>query len=207
MTTSRKIAIAALVVAIAVLVWDKARPTGSVTQPAAAQARSAATPAAQPTDPAPPQDNLLADLEKLNLDAWLARPQTQAQHHDNNQPSTTIPNNVLNGLLSNIIGPNLSDASPDLSGLPRDLFVASPTFLVAIGQHQPDALETELPPQPPTLPLLSAILVGPDYRCALLDDCLVFTGQNIGPWELTLIAPDHVQIQAAGHHATLTLDP
>ena len=43
MTTSRKIAIAALLVAIGVLVWDKTRPDGSITQPASAQAHNATT--------------------------------------------------------------------------------------------------------------------------------------------------------------------
>jgi|GEM_PF-2311190 len=222
MTTSRKIAIAALLVAIGVLVWDKTRPDGSITQPASAQAHNATTnklataPPPGPTndsdtlstpDVPPADDSLLASLEKIDFDAWLYpapdTPQPLRLQDLALQPSA----NPLAACLKALIGPVCPPQNQPLDSLPRDLFTASPTFLSTIEEKVPVSQSSQQPDLPATLPVLSGILIGQDYRCALLDGRLVFLGKIIGPWELVNVQPDKIELLCRSTSTSIILKP
>jgi len=85
----------------------------------------------------------------------------------------------------------------------RDLFVESQEFLAALSRHDEEDPRQKLIDLAGQLQL-SGILIDSRYRCALINDQVLFVGDYIGPYRLQAVYPDSVCLQVKDEQITLS---
>lgn len=198
MTKSRVIYILALCMALLALIWDKTAHRSLLSRLPSAQAQ-AELPRDRGVAPAP----LGSDGAKTNV----------VTSTSSGPPVRTTPLTPHAATLTDRPAlPNvfrvLNDFSTKTSGAPkiRNLFIASQNFQAALRQsplldspeEQQDQLKYKLQ--------LSGIIIGSKFRGALIDEMVVFPGDNIGPFRLQEIYADRVILQTSSERLTLSLE-
>ena len=184
--------------ALAVLIWDKTANQGSLTGPTSVQA----TPDSFSSHAGPDNPQNKGITPALGTSSQ----NPPVPHKNLPLPDQTVsePGNrkILQKLIDKMNG--LSTPS-DKQTVTRDLFVASDKFKEALG---PDPTDNDQQKQSEyVLSLqLSGILISSNLSCALIDEQVVFPGDNIGPFLLKHIAFELVVLEAEGKLITLYLD-
>ena len=197
MTKSRMIYIGVLLVALAVLFWDKTSRPQSVVNPKPAQAYY--TPSVQPKNPdVTAKTDTVKNTINLNHNTKPnnpTSPQTKEQESISRNPSTQ---NFLQTFFAG------ERKKIEQQGT-RNLFIASEGFSSLIQEaSQQDTNETKIFEAAKKLQL-SGILLGCHNRCALINSEVTFIGQNIGPFEVVEIFPDSVILQIDSERIILSL--
>ncbi|KPK78246.1 MAG: hypothetical protein AMJ79_00095 [Phycisphaerae bacterium SM23_30] len=204
MTKSRKIYVGILITAISALIFDKAVLRPSVSEPQTTLAR----PAQSPT----PDTNVAPPVEKP-LDQQFPFPVSPVLSATTSLSAETTSGTANNSTLSlkeavhkvlHAIGSGL--APPEVPHETRDLFAASDEFLSALRNNSPLQDDQKAPPIPTMTLHLTGILIGPENRCAVINNEVLFCGQNIGPYQVLEIYPDQVILAIQSERITLFLD-
>lgn len=185
MTKLRKTYIAVLIVAMIALAWDKSTNSNSLTQPQLSQAQTQS------------RHNVPV------VSAFAQPPQTL------NPPATARPISPLDSLCQKIQSTLPSSTTPETAtGHDRDIFVASEQLLRAMDvPQQTDAAEEKTIPAEQMAPLnLSAIVFAPPQSYTIINEQILKSGQNIGPYHLTEIKSDAVVLQVGSEQITLNYD-
>lgn len=163
MTTSRKIYLLVLVLAIGVLIWDKAINAPSASSPASAQAIHASPPPVSPPT--------------------IPDPGTAEQMIST--PDIRTLQSLRDLSLSSV------NSSDNFSSPQRDIFQISSAFqkkLLESRKQNPRFREA----LPAPMPQLKAILIADRNQYALLDDEILGPGQTIGPYRLLQVRKNSV---------------
>ena len=204
MTTSRKIFIAVLIVAVGALVWDKSSPQGGLTSPDAAGAIESASQVCNLEDP-------LAEFDEISAllidDAGNCTLPVDTEDKRLAQSGNSSWKNILGGILEKGRGILSGTNTPaESKNYPRDLFSPSENFLeaarIAGGFDPQDQIEVI----PPTPPVIKGIFIGPNQSYALLDDEILSVGGNIGPFVVKKINSNNVFLHAGKTKISLFLD-
>ena len=178
MATSRKIYIAVLVLALAVLIWDKGLNPDSVSTPQSIQA--------QP-QPAVPSDE--PDGYSNNNPIVSAEPILPVKN-----PGETIRHLIQ------------SRTDENISANTRNLFVVSEKMLLTMGNSQPETeKQAQLAQQISTLELSTIMIIG-KTRCAMINHEVLYPGQYIGPYRLAQVKSDAVILEYNSERITLDFD-
>ncbi|MBN2377538.1 MAG: hypothetical protein JXD22_14150 [Sedimentisphaerales bacterium] len=204
MTTSRKIFIALLIVAIGALVWDKSSPHGGLTSPDAAAGIESAPPTGSLEDPLAEFDEI-SDLLIDNSGNGNLPVDTEKKLLA--QSGNSSCKNILGGFLEK--GRSLlsnTNTPAESKNHPRDLFSPSENFVeaarIAGGLDPKEQIEII----PPTPPVLKGIFIGTNQCYVLLDNEILSVGDNIGPFVVKKINPDNVVLHAEKTKISLFLD-
>jgi hypothetical protein len=198
MTKSRIIFLLVLTIAILVLIWDKTANQGVVSGPSSTQAQ---TESPQPHDisndqlnPGDTSDNITS----TGIDS-VSGQSTPPVLSDSGPPTRKALQRFLH-----VLGD--SPEQPSGSADTRNLFAASEKFLAAVrttpAVDQPQQEQWDLAHKLQ----LSGIVISSEFRCALIDENVVFLGENIGPFRLRKIESDRVILDIDSDSITLYLD-
>ncbi|MBN1844384.1 MAG: hypothetical protein JW810_01790 [Sedimentisphaerales bacterium] len=208
MTTSRKISLGVMVIAISVLVWDKTIHRSSVSEPSSVEG-SWRMPGRLPAGP-PDAAGGSGDLWEAAAIQALASPAPSPEATEVGSPSDpAIPfgpgsdsgvartfgrlgGRVVQRMFSGPSGPQSAGMT---AASRRDLFVATEEFRQAI---QPPAPPVSAPSTEEVLAeaarqlQLTGIVIGPRKHFAQINQKIVTTGDRIGPFQVRQILPDRV---------------
>jgi len=198
MTKSRMIYILALAVALVVLIWDKTSPRVALTGPSSLQAQGEGAPSPSETD------------STQNIDiTWghnLPHPIDLLPENSLSGPDVTVENFFDSDMLEKLPAYTGDSTAPPGEPPPvRDLFAASEKFLEILGQTAPEKERQNRGEQLQQLKL-SGIAITSEFSCALINEEIVFLGENIGPFHLREIACDHVVLEADTQLISVYLD-
>jgi len=183
MTTSRKIYIAVLVMALVVLTWDKTVRQQSVTDPLPANAQSRIQPPQSPGS--------------QNPGLQVPSPQTIIE-----PPASVLENPVE----TNHDFLPLSAEGPKIIRT-RNLFAASEQLLSLLGNNKYGNNTGGHPEKQPIQLRLSSIIISSRRPCAMINDEILFFGDTIGPYRLIEIRAGSVVLQLDSEQTILPLDP
>jgi len=204
MTTSRKIYIAVLIVAVGALVWDKSSPQGGLTSPDAAGA----------IEPAPqvcPLEDPLAEFDEISallIDNTGDCPSpVDADEKRLGQPGNSSWKNFLGGFLEKGRGILSGTITPvESKNYPRDLFSPSKDFIEAARLAGGLDPQEQIEIKPPMPPVLKGIFIGPNQSYVFLDDEILSVGDDIGPFVVEKINPNNVVLHTEKTQISLFLD-
>ena len=183
MTTSHKIYIAILFVALLVLAWDKTARQQSVTDPQPAKAQSRIQP--------PPTPSLQIPISKT------PKPQTPIE-----PPASALEN--MGQIIQNFLP--LPVERPKTTQT-RNLFIASEQLLSLLDRNEhKNNTSANLEEQLIQLKL-SSIIISSRRQCAMINNEILFPGDTIGPYRLIEIRTGSVVLQLDSEQTTLPLDP
>jgi len=163
------------------LIFDKTILRRSVSEPQSSLARPASTPLPN-ADPTLPANNLPSLPPYTTPTAAIT---------DTINKSNKSIKDIVGDVLSIFTGDSKTPTTPRVI---RDLFTASEEFVLAtqIKTKPPD--DQKEPPTTISLQL-SSIIIGPVNRWAVINNEVVFHGQNIGPYRVLEINPQAVILQ------------
>jgi hypothetical protein len=209
MTKSRMIFIAVLLVAVAVLIWDKTANKESVSQPQAAQARPNRS--THRTAPA-----VGPKVSETNLAGAMDIPAHIPAELMKSEESYMI--RKTRNIMQKLLWPpfDLSLSISDLSAT-RDLFRATAEYLAAT---QTDPPEPQSEPDPEDLlkkkikkywdkareMKLSGTLIGENRSYAIINQDVLFEGDDIGPYQLVEVRSDAVILEIESVRIPLYLE-
>jgi len=198
MTKSRMIYILALAVALVVLIWDKTSPRVALTGPSSLQAQGEGAPSPSETDSTQNIDITWGHNLPHPIDPILKNNLSVSDR----PMRSWFSRDILRKFLAYI-----KDSFTLLKGPPpaRDLFAASEKFLEILGQTAPEKERQNRGEQLQQLKL-SGIAITSEFSCALINEEVVFLGENIGPFHLRDIACDHVVLEADTQLISVYLD-
>ena len=181
MTTSKKIYLTVLIVALGVLVTDKVLLRPSITQPQTSRA-------------AAPSHALLSD--RVTLDPPGIDPMSIP-------PSPVTPHTLWSDLWQRM-EKVLPLPHPNTAGLPiRNLFIPSEEMKDLLTPKTAEKQKPKLEEQITHLKL-SGIVITPQRCYALINDQVVLLGELIGPYRLIKITPNEVILQDGEDRITLS---